>query len=80
MTLIDSLSTLAVLGNSSEFQKQVRWLIENVSPLTVTWSSTKPIGPSLPFDFADQSAGWPVSAENGEVYSRQGRSGVEVWL
>jgi len=31
MTLIDSLSTLAVLGNSSEFQKQVRWLINNVS-------------------------------------------------
>lgn len=31
MTLIDSMSTLAVLGNASEFEKQVHWLIHHVS-------------------------------------------------
>lgn len=31
MTLIDSMSTLAVLGNASEFQKQVHWLTQHVS-------------------------------------------------
>ena len=31
MTLIDSMSTLAVLGNASEFQKQAHWLTHHVS-------------------------------------------------
>lgn len=30
MTLIDSLSTLAVMGNSSEFTKQCNWVADNV--------------------------------------------------
>ena len=33
MTLIDTISTLAVLGNSSEFQRNVNWLVRNVRPL-----------------------------------------------
>lgn len=31
LTLIDSLSTLAVIGNSTEFEKGVWWLVEKVS-------------------------------------------------
>lgn len=31
LTLIDSLSTLAVIGNSTEFEKGVWWLVERVS-------------------------------------------------
>ena len=31
LTLIDSLDTLAVLGNASEFAWAVRWVSENVS-------------------------------------------------
>ena len=32
MTLIDTMSTLAILGNASEFQKNMHWLIHNVRP------------------------------------------------
>eukprot|EP00298_Acanthocystis_sp_HF-20_P015765 c21257_g1_i1.p1 GENE.c21257_g1_i1~~c21257_g1_i1.p1 ORF type:complete len:1091 (+),score=416.38 c21257_g1_i1:263-3274(+) len=31
MTLIDSLDALAVFGNKTEFEKQVRWVIDNIS-------------------------------------------------
>ena len=36
MTLIDSMSTLAVLGNASEFQRQVHWLTHHVSSTAPT--------------------------------------------
>ena len=42
MTLIDSMSTLAVLGNASEFQRQVHWLTHHVSLLTCTCIKTEP--------------------------------------
>ena len=32
MTLIDTMSTLAILGNASEFQKNMHWLTNNVGP------------------------------------------------
>ena len=32
MTLIDTMSTLAILGNTSEFQKNTHWLTNNVRP------------------------------------------------
>lgn len=34
LTLIDSLSTLAVIGNKTEFEKGVWWLVERVLLLT----------------------------------------------
>ena len=44
LTLIDSLDTLAVMGNITEFQKAVKLVVDNVSfdkPYTVQVSNTK---------------------------------------
>ena len=44
LTLIDSLDTLAVMGNITEFQKAVKLVVDNVSfdkPYTVQVSHTK---------------------------------------
>lgn len=35
LTLIDSLSTLAVIGDAVNFEKSVLWLSENVRPIQV---------------------------------------------
>ena len=44
LTLIDSLDTLAVMGNITEFQKAVKLVVDNVSfdkPYTVQVSNVK---------------------------------------